>query len=172
MTATTVFYLQYYGKMIEAKLAYTTNSQQLHKVIVMRVLRDIYQSRNSSILRSNSPMSQLFSSPDWVKQKTIKIGICCFSAKHATLRRKNKDWMALNQDNLSEWSDMSIHCCFSELELYICNYACWSNEHWKLTCSRHAIAKNNCWVGAKQSLTLLVAEMYSCYVPQVVGWGN
>jgi hypothetical protein len=75
MTATTVFYLQYYGKMIEAKLAYTTNSQQLHKVIVMRVLRDIYQSRNSSILRSNSPMSQLFSSPDWVKQKTIKLYI-------------------------------------------------------------------------------------------------
>jgi len=117
MTATTVFYLQHNGKMTEAKLAYTTNSQQLHKVIVMRVLQDIYQSRNSSILRSNSPMSQLFSSPDWVKLKTIKIGICCFSAKHATLRRKNKDWLALNQDNLSEWSDMSIHSCFGELEL-------------------------------------------------------
>ena len=34
------------------------------------------------------------------------IGICCFSANHATLRRKNKDWLARNQNNVSEWSDM------------------------------------------------------------------
>ena len=38
-----------------------------------------------------------------------KIGICCFSTKHAALRRKSKDWLALNQDNESEWGDMSIH---------------------------------------------------------------
>ena len=37
-----------------------------------------------------------------------KIGICCFSTKHAALRRKSKDWFARNQDNVSEWSDMSI----------------------------------------------------------------
>ena len=37
------------------------------------------------------------------------IGICCFSTKHAALRRKSKDWLALNQDNESEWGDMSIH---------------------------------------------------------------
>ena len=37
-----------------------------------------------------------------------KIGICCFSAKHAALRRKSKDWLAWNQDNVSEWGDMSI----------------------------------------------------------------
>ena len=36
-----------------------------------------------------------------------KIGICCFSAKHAALRRKSKDWSARNQNNMSEWSDMS-----------------------------------------------------------------
>jgi hypothetical protein len=39
--------------------------------------------------------------------KDYKIGICCFSAKHAALRRKSKDWLAQNQDNMSEWSDMS-----------------------------------------------------------------
>jgi hypothetical protein len=39
--------------------------------------------------------------------KDYKIGICCFSAKHAALRRNNKDWLARNQDNVSEWSDMS-----------------------------------------------------------------
>jgi hypothetical protein len=37
-----------------------------------------------------------------------KIGICCFSIQHAALRRKSKDWFARNQDNVSEWSDMSI----------------------------------------------------------------
>jgi hypothetical protein len=36
-----------------------------------------------------------------------KIGICCFSAKHAAIRRKSKDWLAWNQDNVSEWNDMS-----------------------------------------------------------------
>jgi hypothetical protein len=37
--------------------------------------------------------------------KDYKIGICCFSAKPAALRRKGKDWLAWNQ----EWGDMSIH---------------------------------------------------------------
>jgi hypothetical protein len=40
--------------------------------------------------------------------KDHKIGICCFSAKQAALRRKSKDWLAQNQNNVSEWSDMSI----------------------------------------------------------------
>ena len=34
--------------------------------------------------------------------KEYKIGICCFSAKHAALRRKRKDWLARNQNNVSE----------------------------------------------------------------------
>ena len=37
-----------------------------------------------------------------------RIGISCFSAKQAALRRKSKDWLDQNQDNVSEWSDMSI----------------------------------------------------------------
>jgi hypothetical protein len=39
--------------------------------------------------------------------KDYKIDICCFFAKHLTLRRMSKDWLAWNQDNVSEWSDMS-----------------------------------------------------------------
>ena len=39
--------------------------------------------------------------------KDNKIGICCFSAKHTPLRRKSKDWLTLNQNNVSKWSDMS-----------------------------------------------------------------
>ena len=37
-----------------------------------------------------------------------KIDMCCFSAKHALLKRKNKDWFARNQDNVSEWDNISI----------------------------------------------------------------
>ena len=41
--------------------------------------------------------------------KDYKIGICSFSTKHIALRRKSKDWMSRNQDNVSEWEEMSIH---------------------------------------------------------------
>ena len=41
--------------------------------------------------------------------KDYKIGICCFSAKHAALRRKRKKWLARNQDNVSGWGDMFIY---------------------------------------------------------------
>jgi hypothetical protein len=37
--------------------------------------------------------------------KDSKFGICCFSSKHASLRSKNKDWLAQNRDNVSKWSD-------------------------------------------------------------------
>ena len=40
--------------------------------------------------------------------KDYKIGIFCFSTKHVALRSKSKDWLAQNQNNVSEWSDMSI----------------------------------------------------------------
>ena len=39
--------------------------------------------------------------------KNYKIGICCFSDKHAALRRKSKDWLVRNPKNVSEWRDMS-----------------------------------------------------------------
>ena len=39
--------------------------------------------------------------------KDYEISICCFSAKHAALRKKSKDRSSRNQNNVSEWSDMS-----------------------------------------------------------------
>ena len=39
--------------------------------------------------------------------KDYEIGICCFSAKHAALRSKSKDWFARNQNNVSKWNDTS-----------------------------------------------------------------
>jgi hypothetical protein len=41
--------------------------------------------------------------------KDYEIGICCFSTRHAALRRKRKDWLARNQDNVSGWDNLSIH---------------------------------------------------------------
>jgi hypothetical protein len=37
------------------------------------------------------------------------IGMYCFSANRAALRRKGKDWLPRNQNNVSEWSDMFTH---------------------------------------------------------------
>ena len=45
--------------------------------------------------------------PRSCQTKDYVIGICCFSAKHAALMRKNKDWLARNRINVSEWNDMS-----------------------------------------------------------------
>ena len=63
---------------------------------------------NGSVMVSILTLNVVDLSPDWVKSKT-KIGICCFFAKYAALRRKSKDWLARNQDNVYEWGDMSIH---------------------------------------------------------------
>jgi hypothetical protein len=41
------------------------------------------------------------------KTKDYKIVYFCYSAEHATLSNKNKDWLVWNQDNVSEWSDVS-----------------------------------------------------------------
>ena len=41
--------------------------------------------------------------------KDYKIGIRCSFAKHVVLRRKSKNWLTRNQDNVSDWSDMSAH---------------------------------------------------------------
>ena len=40
--------------------------------------------------------------------KDYKIGICFFSTKHTALRRKSTDWLARNQNNVSEWGGMSF----------------------------------------------------------------
>jgi hypothetical protein len=45
--------------------------------------------------------------PQSGQTKDYKIVICCLSAKHAALNRKSKYWLARNQNNVSEWSDMS-----------------------------------------------------------------
>ena len=56
--------------------------------------------------------------PQSCQIKGTEIIMFCFYAKHVLLRNKSKDWVALNQDNVSEWSDIfSSESCFSELWL-------------------------------------------------------
>jgi hypothetical protein len=52
--------------------------------------------------------------------KDYKIGICCFSTKHAALRRKSKEWFGIGIRILcpSVATCLSANCCFSELALY------------------------------------------------------
>ena len=50
--------------------------------------------------------------PQSGQTKNYKIGICCFFAKHAALRRKSKDWLCP-----SKVTCPSMECCFSELAL-------------------------------------------------------
>ena len=40
--------------------------------------------------------------------KDYQLVFVAYNAMHAELRRKSKDWLARNQDNVSEWSDMYI----------------------------------------------------------------
>ena len=68
--------------------------------------------------------------------KDYKISICCF-------------WLARNQDNVSEWRDMSIRGLFFQwantINIPINKRGglaiVQSSSHWKLTCSRHDIAE-------------------------------
>ena len=50
-----------------------------------------------SVLSSNA-VDRGFEPPSG---QTKDYKICCFSGKHTTLRRKSKDWLARNQDNVS-----------------------------------------------------------------------
>ena len=44
----------------------------------------------------------LWFKPRLGQTKDYEIGICYFSAQHAAIRRKTKDWLARNQDNVSK----------------------------------------------------------------------
>jgi hypothetical protein len=60
--------------------------------------------------------------------KDYKISIYCFSAKHAVLMSKNKDGLARNQNNVSEWLIItppirSNFICNISLNLYYIIYS-------------------------------------------------
>ena len=41
--------------------------------------------------------------------------MCCFSAMHTSLRRKSRDWLARNSDNVPELGKMSTHVLLFQL---------------------------------------------------------
>ena len=49
----------------------------------------------------------VLASRSWGQTKYYNISICCFYEKRAVLRRKSKDWLALNRENMFEWGSMS-----------------------------------------------------------------
>ena len=52
-------------------------------------------------LLASSVVDRVFE-PRSGQTKDYTIGISCFSDKQAALRRKSKDWLARNQDNVPE----------------------------------------------------------------------
>ena len=81
----------------------------LHSIVLNWVRASIPASRIDGIMVSvlaSSAVDRGFE-PQSGQTKDFNIGICCFSAKHAALRRKSKYWLARTQNNVSEWSDMS-----------------------------------------------------------------
>ena len=44
-----------------------------------------------------------------VKPYILNIGICCFSALHAALKRNSKDLLAGNRDNVPEWKTRHVY---------------------------------------------------------------
>ena len=73
----------------------------------MAVKFDIYHRHNKGSYISGI-FHYLGFEPRSDQTNDYKIGICCFSAKHAALKRKNKDLLARNRDNVSELGDKSI----------------------------------------------------------------
>ena len=51
----------------------------------------------------SSAVDREFEPPRSGQTKDFNIGICCFPANRAALRRNNKDLLARNLENASEW---------------------------------------------------------------------
>jgi hypothetical protein len=53
-----------------------------------------------------------------MKLKNIKLVFVASPQRHAALRRKSKDWLARNRNNVCGATYISADCCFSELTNY------------------------------------------------------
>jgi hypothetical protein len=76
-------------------LQYTTGA--------MHEARNVYHLQHSILLFCEKLFSYKFNrgfEPKSNPTKDYEIGICCFSSEHAALRRKSKDWLAWNRDNV------------------------------------------------------------------------
>ena len=95
--------------------------------------------------------------------KDYKIGICCFSAKHAALRRRrnNNGWLAWNHDNVSELGNMSIRrllfqwACTIQMQLSL--LVKYKVDLIIISLKLILFSLKNCWVGVKQQSTIILS---------------
>jgi hypothetical protein len=73
------------------------NNYRSHKAVSMVYWLSVFGS--SAVYRGFEPRSGQI--------KDYEIGICCFSFRHAALRSTSNDRLARNQNNVSEWNEMS-----------------------------------------------------------------
>ena len=90
-------------------LPYSRTNSVMKNAIILNIIHNILNRISGIIVDvlASSAIDCGFE-PRSGQTKDYKIGICCFSTKHATLRRKSRDSLAWNQNNVSERSDMSI----------------------------------------------------------------
>jgi hypothetical protein len=79
-----------------------------HTPTLFQNLQEVINTRSIS----NSECASLSGVDFWFElqlgqTKDYDIGMCCFSLKHVAQMSKSKDKLAQNQDNVSEWRDMS-----------------------------------------------------------------
>jgi hypothetical protein len=60
--------------------------------VLQRNLREIFTRLKHSVFTASAVAGGF--EPRWGKTKDYRTGICCFSAKHAALMIKSKDWLA------------------------------------------------------------------------------
>jgi len=60
-----------------------------------------------------------------VNPKTIKMDISFFFPQRTEIGNKSSDEFAWNQDNMSEWTDLSLYYCNSTLAIFIYKSECW-----------------------------------------------
>ena len=74
---------------------------------------DVPQNVNTPLLIMIDDLNQIRFELRSGQTKDYTIGMCCFFAKHVVLRSKiRKDWLACNQDNMSERRNMSSRNMF------------------------------------------------------------
>ena len=90
--------------------------------------------------------------------RDYEIGICCFSAKRAALRKKSKDWLTRIQDNVSEWGDMSVYgLVFQWTSTITIQLSLWTSSSFylKLTCRHDIAGKLELALNSNHSFTVL-----------------
>ena len=85
--------------------------------------------------------------------KDYEICICCFSAKYAALKSKNKDRLTQNQNEVSEWSNVYIPADKDWLALNQNEVSEWSNVY---------IPADKDWLAQNQNE---VSEWSNVYIP-------